>query len=219
MFEKIKAASSGDYSGYGSIGRSNIAVLIDQYSYEYHSYSDLFNYTDVPYVRTYKSDPGNFGLGYWEDVDIVLEPETVIVIATCAFSYEQVYMDTKHPDFETIYDRLESYCVLDEDHHSQIQDEEQEEAWDSWVKSDVLSTLRNLYEWDDETDDYSTYFEEFESFWDEHESYTFGYFIEFAWDQNTYFEEDGTSGFSIDLSRLDWTDFIEGFYLYAGENQ
>jgi len=218
IFERLDAAASGDYSGYGSIGRSNIRVLKKEYSYEYHSYSDLFwygvKYGEFPRVSVRKRDNDNLGLGYWEDENIILEPETVIVISTCAYDYEQVYMDTAHPDFENLKKSMEDYCVLDDCDHSDLQFDEWVETWNSWLERDVMSELRKLYEWDEETGDYSTEFEKFETTWDKNTEHQFDFFHRYINDQQCYFEEQGTSGFSVDIQRVNFDGFMEEFYEY-----
>lgn len=221
VFEQLDTASSGDYSGYGSVGESNIRVLKKEYSYEYHSHSDLFwygvKYGEFPRDRVYKRD--ELGFGYWEDENIILEPETVLVIATCAYNYEQVYMDTAHPDFESLKNSLEDYCVLDECDHSEVEFDGWVETWDSWISMDVMSELRKLYEWDEETDDYSAEFEKFETAWDANTEHQFDFFHRYANDQGCYFYEDGTSGFSMHIGNIDWSCFIEEFYEYLEANK
>ena len=218
VFQRLESCNAGDYSGSGSVGRANILVLKDQYEYEYHSHRDLFHYLrdygEFPKTRCYKRD--DQGYGYWEDENIILEPETVIVIATCAYDYEQAYMDTAHPDFESMYDRLNDYPVLDEHVWSIQENDEKFEAFTNWIEHDIMRELRSEFEWDEATGDYSEAFEKFEKTWDDTEaSVRFSFFENFASDQNEYFYEDGTSGFSFRLDRLDWTTFIEDFCEYV----
>ena len=67
--------------------------------------------------------------------------------------------------------------------------------------------------------DYSAEFEKFETTWDKNTEHQFDFFHNYISDQNFYFEEDGTSGFSVDIQRLDFSGFIEEFYEYLEANK
>lgn len=199
VFGELPACSFGDYSGSGCVGKANVQVLKDKYPWEYKSYSDCSYQYCSPKELT------NDG---WED--IVLEPETVLLVLYCSHNHESCYMDVEHGDYEGLVDSLNDYCCLDERYQ---ETEDKLESWDGWIRSDLYRSLESdfelNYECADDQDDpwYSETWLKFEALWDSTEDSTsFHFFEQYCNDRNCYIEEDGYSGFT--LSWPDLSDFI-----------
>ena len=113
---------------------------------------------------------------------------------------------------ETI-EALESYCLISEDAHSELQLQAQEEAWESWAASDWRKLVEKaLAQYAPENADL---------YWEEErldavpdlESKLFGLFRACAEDANEYWEADGSCGQWINLERvaekLDRLDLVD----------
>ena len=101
---------------------------------------------------------------------------------------------------------LESYCILDEDHHSSLELEQQEQAWDNHYREEWRQTLAKLLD----SDDYAP--EDADMFWHDDQAekisddHLFTIFHQAMEDSNTYWEEETSGmcshGWYVDLERL-----------------
>jgi hypothetical protein len=55
-----------------------------------------------------------------------------------------IRLDSITEEIQEVLDRLENYCVMDEDLMSEVERKAENEAWDSWVKGDLVSALDKL---------------------------------------------------------------------------
>lgn len=129
--------SNGDYSGAGTVGKANLAVLeelLDEHDIEY----------DFVQARDVNPDSVRFG---FRDL-----PELPVLIAGGAYgSTWALIREDDADDAEGTYvmpevlrevvAALETYPVLDEGRHSELECEAQDEAWESWVRGDLYRTL------------------------------------------------------------------------------
>lgn len=69
-------------------------------------------------------------------------------------------LDSTHPVVLDVLSRLDSYPLLDEQEHSELERELQEEAWENWARSDFVQGIEKRLgiEIDDEDDDVRTVF-------------------------------------------------------------
>ena len=135
-YNRLPACDYGDYGGSGSVGHANIRYLKENHP-NYHQIS-------MGYMERYAESDSDYysakisGYKYPDYDDLIMEkPELVIEIgdysSVCAWIRDDI-------DIENEYTAsLENYPCLDEQIISEIEMEWESEAWDSWVKSDLMN--------------------------------------------------------------------------------
>jgi len=127
------ACEVGDYGGSGTVGKSNIRTILAmaekrEWEVECMSYS-TWNRIGGYYERT--GDGGEVFEG--DDPPIVVE-------LYGSYGSRTLYL-LECEQTADIIAALANYPLLDDDDHSQCEMEAEEEAWDSWLRSDLLATL------------------------------------------------------------------------------
>jgi hypothetical protein len=177
----LPSCSVGDYSGAGTVGRANINAIRKEYMC-------VDVNTDI--LRQEES--------YFFDREAQLvrdEEFPPLVCVNGMYSYERLFMLDDHPNFNNLYDSLESYAVFDEDEYSRQEQDDKESSWDSWIESDFLDTVKEAF--DDE--------EEYKAWEARYYEHRFGLFQVERWINdsfNMYIEEDGYQCYRMDFKRL-----------------
>ncbi len=133
------ALTFGDYGGFGDCGLANIRTVLADHEGEYAERHGGIMECSMGDLRH-----ANEGSPYGLAVDVLEEitSEKPAVIHTYGdYSNEQVWI---REDVDAEYEytsMLETYPCLDDEETSKVVMEWEEEAWDSWVKSDLLRTL------------------------------------------------------------------------------
>jgi hypothetical protein len=180
-YVSLPSCSAGDYSGAGTVGRANINSIRREYMC-------VDVNTDI--LRQEES--------YFFDREAQLvrdEEFPPLVCVNGMYSYEELFMLEDHPNFNNLYDSLESYPVYDDDEHYRQEQKDKESSWDSWMESDFLDTIKEAF--DDEEE-----YEYWEARYNEHQ---FGLYQVERWittSFNLYIEEDGYQSYTMDFSRL-----------------
>jgi hypothetical protein len=130
---------TGDYGGAGSVGAANIKVLLDEHKGRIEQYSMSNWHYDPPQQLT-----GGVHSS-WEDIKP--EPDTTMVETYGAYSSTQVWLrDT--PETRELLASLEDYPAIADDAISEVEIEWESEAWDRWLRSDLIRALRKFPAWD-----------------------------------------------------------------------
>lgn len=128
----------GDYVGAGSVGLSNIRVICDEQSSdcEQVSYERLNYAIEKSQGKTvYDLDEGV--------LDWLLKDRPAVLRAYGSYGYEQVFI-RKDVDEEYEYTkRLDNYPALSEDEMCTVEMEWEQEAWNDWLKSDLIRAIDN----------------------------------------------------------------------------
>lgn len=128
----------GDYGGAGSVGVANIRTVLEQFEgrVEEWSYRNL--------RREAEGEPSHYLCsGTWEH-DI---PEDPCLHVVGAYGSEFIYL-LEGEEADEILAGLENYVVLDDEAVTEVEMEWEHEAWDSWLRSDLIHALYD--KWDDE---------------------------------------------------------------------
>ena len=126
------ALSFGDYGGAGSYGLSNIRGIVEDHK-------DSIVETSYSCLRDCEVTGGRYlGKELLEEVE-QFKPEVIHVFGD--YSSETVYLRSDLPETEDLMKSLEDYPVLDEQAMSEVEMEWEQEAWDNWLKSDLVHTL------------------------------------------------------------------------------
>lgn len=136
----------GDYGGAGSVGVANIRVVLKQFEERTEEWS-----------HTALSDESD-GYPSQDYGSAHRIPEEPCLHVTGDHGYEAIYF-LEGEEADEILASLERYPLLDEEVHSEAELEWEREAWDSWVRADLIDALsdESLREWaggiDDERND------------------------------------------------------------------
>ena len=187
------AFSFGDYGGYGSIGLSNIRYVANQCEgHVLEMGADTLRYI---------SEGCPCSLGESEAAEEASERPWAI-LAYGSYGGQQMWV-RKAIAFRlsshgfrgnTWAKQLENYPSLDDEGSSEVEMEWECEAWDSWLRSDLLSTLPD----DDGTGEFESTREAAEALSD---SELFECYRDAMDETNTYPEAEN-SGVSVDVDRI-----------------
>lgn len=132
----------GDYGGAGSVGLANIRVIRETFEDAPEmSYRDLENLSQFPQhadddlVSLFKSD----------------NPPKAF-ICSGSYSSETAYLLEDDEQTEDLISAVSDYPSLSDDEVTKVEMEWEEEAWESWLKSDLI---REAFDDDDEQDQVS----------------------------------------------------------------
>jgi hypothetical protein len=135
-YVSCSALTFGDYGGYGDIGLANIRVLVDSHET-----------AECPMGTFRHASEGNpYGLGD-EAVTAVQTDRPEVFRTYGSYGGEQVWIRSDVDAGHEYLKQLADYPSLSDDEASTVQMEWEEEAWTSWLKSDLIRTLS-----DDEQD-------------------------------------------------------------------
>ena len=118
----------GDYGGAGSVGVANIRTLL---AYATKNDVDVSVYHLSIWTRLSE------GRHYENDV----LPESPIVQIHSAYGGEQLAVRADHEELKEMVASLEDYSLIDEEMISFIEMEWEQDAWDCWLKDDLLRSL------------------------------------------------------------------------------
>lgn len=124
----------GDYGGYGSAGLANIRHLLDECGCKVVS---CFG-SDLDHIQ--RGCP--YGLG--DSVLDQIKQETPWAIHwTGDYGSERVWVRKPLDKVRGWTARCEDYPLLDEERSSEIEMEWEQEAWESWIKSDLIRGIKD----------------------------------------------------------------------------
>lgn len=152
------ALTCGDYGGAGSVGVANIRSVLAEFGgrVEDWGYSELYAEGEGRESRLVRVNTGEGPLDYrheWQHR--TPDPEAVCLHVTGVYGSETIYLLEGNEDCDETLAALENYCLLDEQVHSEVEMEWEDEAWKSWLRSDLIGTLSDEPD-DDEPEDYPT---------------------------------------------------------------
>tara|TARA_Y100000114_G_scaffold140569_1_gene145555 strand:+ start:3943 stop:4524 length:582 start_codon:yes stop_codon:yes gene_type:complete len=162
------ALGTGDYGGAGAVGEANIRSILEAAGEEWET-------LDVSWREWDRAD----NMRQWEEDQPITAP---VVVVYCAYNHRQVWVRRDVEELSELVNSLEDYPLIDDGMHSSVMMEREDEAWESWVRSD-LARLTGL-----DLDDYNDT--------DLHNAY-----LEAMDATNTYPEEE-YSGVYIDVERI-----------------
>jgi len=122
------ALTCGDYGGAGSVGVANIRALL---AYADENDIDVPDYHIATWVRLSEGR-------HYEDDDL---PESDMIHIHSGYRGEQIVVRADHEELKEMVDSLENYPLIDDEMHSLVEMEWEQEAWDSWLKDDLLRSL------------------------------------------------------------------------------
>lgn len=141
--------TTGDYGGAGSVGVANLRTLANIVE-ELAQEEGAPLTTEVHHVGPSHWQRATEGRA-WSDDDPI---ESAVVIVCYGYGGQQAWVREDVEDLAECIACLEDYPLLDDDEHSAVEMEWEDEAWNSWLRDDLLRTLedevREKYE-DDET--------------------------------------------------------------------
>ena len=124
----------GDYGGAGSVGVANVRAILGM--------EELADHVCHMMCRAWelldKWDDEFTEKAYVDDFNCTDPPKVVHV--TGAYGSNTLWL-LECEETKDIIASLADYPVLDDDLHSQVEMEWEEEAWDSWVRSELYSGL------------------------------------------------------------------------------
>jgi hypothetical protein len=139
------ACTFGDYGGYGSYGLANIRSVIADAgeSVAGCTFNGVQNADDSRFYPRYANTDET---SIREEVRL----GTKVLHATGDFGSETVWLRKDWEQTAEILEALESYPSLDDDKVSQIELDWENEAWESWLKYDLI---RAAFPWGEAADD------------------------------------------------------------------
>lgn len=117
------ALVTGDYGGGGAVGEANIRSILEAAGEEWDTQSVSWREWD-------RAD----NMRQWEEDEPITAP---VVVIHCAYSHRQVWVRRDVAELSELVDGLEDYPLIDDDMHSSVEMEREDEAWESWVRSDL----------------------------------------------------------------------------------
>lgn len=136
------ACSFGDYGGGGSVGAANLRWLRENFAE--HNETMWVSEWETAQLTGYE-DEGHYDavstcLWIYTPRNLCPNPDVQLVIVTFDYSGEQAFLrDT--PDNRELCGGLDDYPCFDDSLISEIEMEWEQEAWESWIKSDLIRTL------------------------------------------------------------------------------
>ena len=127
------ACTMGDYGGSGTIGKSNIRTILAM-AEEKEWNTDCMSYSTWNRIGGYYERTGDGGEVFEGD-----DPPIVVEIYGSYGSRTLYLLECEQT--ADIIAALADYPLLDDCDHSQCEMEAELEAWDSWLRSDLLDTL------------------------------------------------------------------------------
>ena len=129
LYRMPQSCYFGAYVGSGTVGKSNVRVILQWAEEEEHETLTVYH--------------SRWAAPWFPDDDSFDEPPMVVnVVGHHGFSaiYLLVCDETKD-----MFQALEDYPILDEDDHSIIELEEEQESWDSWIRADLERLVEEEY--------------------------------------------------------------------------
>lgn len=126
------AFTFGDYGGYGSCGLSNIEHIIENHK-EHVIQSSYSCIHDIEVT-------GGRYLGK-ELIEEVIEENPEVIDVYGGWSSRTVYIRADVDDEQEYTKDAENYPCLSEERMSEVEIEWENEAWNSWLKHDLIRTL------------------------------------------------------------------------------
>jgi hypothetical protein len=124
------ALCAGDYSGCGSVGEANLRTI-----------EALADDDDIDQMHTTHSHFERMRKGWaWEGDDEIDAP---IVFLRGAYGSRSAWVRADHDELSQIVNALSDYALIDEEECSRVETEWEDEAWESWLRSDLLRTLED----------------------------------------------------------------------------
>lgn len=129
-YKTHSALDFGDYGGFEAVGLANIRYIIGEHKDSVYQVSDQ--------TLQHASENAPYGLGK-EALEDIQRDKPEVLDTYGSYSYRQVWI---RADLANEYlEQLDNYPCLDDGLVSQIEMEWEQEAWESWLKSDLLRTL------------------------------------------------------------------------------
>jgi hypothetical protein len=126
------ALTFGDYGGFGSAGLANIEVMIEDHK-------ESIVCTNMQRL----SDAAQSHLANYEQelINEITSTKPEVIETHGDYSSRQVWIRKDVDKVEGYTDRLENYPCLDEEKMSEIELDWEVEAWNDWLKSDLIRSL------------------------------------------------------------------------------
>jgi hypothetical protein len=159
---------AGDYGGAGAVGEANIRSILEAAGEEWDT-------QNVSWREWDRAD----NMRQWDKDEPITAP---VVVVYYAYNGRKVWVRRDVEELLELVDGLEDYPLIDDDMHSSVMMEREDEAWESWVRDD-LERLTGL-----DLDDYNDT--------DLHNAY-----LE-AMDATNTYPVDEYSGVHIDVERI-----------------
>ena len=132
----------GDYGGAGSVGAGNLKALRESKEGAIEVILERDLRVGIPYRST---------AGDWIWNDYCPEPDTTMIEVLYDYSGCQAFiLDT--PDNREIIAALDDYPAINDETISEVEMTWESEAWDSWLRADLLCTLPDDYGTDENPD-------------------------------------------------------------------
>lgn len=124
-YESDDSLVFGDYGGAGSVGKANIKVLQEQFP----DFIDM----GMDYEAIERG---------WKEVD-QFDPANppILIMAYGGYGSEQAWLLSDNEEVQDILRGLADYPAIDDEAISEIEMEWESEAWESWLRSDLMKTL------------------------------------------------------------------------------
>ena len=123
------ALVAGDYCGTSSVGEANLRDIL-QIAEE-----EELEVLSLSYSTFHRMERGYS----WED-DPSLEGVDILELYG-AYGSRSVYVRKSCEILREVVDALENYPLISDDTHGKVEMEWEDEAWESWVRSDLIATL------------------------------------------------------------------------------
>jgi len=126
---------AGDYCGTNSVGEANLRDILQI------AEDEELEVLSLSYSTFHRMERGYS----WED-DPSLEGVNLLELYG-AYGSRSVYVRKSCEALREVVDALEDYPLISDETHSEVEMEWEDEAWESWLRSDLIATL------DDDTQD------------------------------------------------------------------
>ena len=151
------ALTIGDYGGCGAVGVANIRYILEQ-AEEDVQYMSPQQWTRATEDRQYSDDPE------------LAECDVVIVIY--AYGGRSVWVRASNEELAELVYGLSDYPLICDQTHNEVMSEREIEAWDNWIKYDLISKLDETEEEKAESMDDDQLFSLYRQAMDETNTYT-----------------------------------------------
>ena len=122
----------GDYGGSGSVGVANVRAILEMEEFQ----DSILRLT----YRVWENvDKWNDDFTHQDTIDEFTDPPKVVHL-TGGWGSNTIWL-LECEETEDIIAALANYPLLDDDLHSQVEMEWEQEAWDSWLRSDLIRAM------------------------------------------------------------------------------
>ena len=132
------ALGYGDYGGAGSVGVANVRAILNDEEFKDSIFQAGYNQWErIGGIHEWDTDCGDL---FDTPENFQCKDPPKVVHLTGAYGSNTLWL-LECEETEDIIASLADYPLLDEDLHSQVELEWEEEAWDSWTRSELYDGL------------------------------------------------------------------------------